>query len=218
MACFTCLIPAPRLGVTSAKLWFKFPSTHWSVCGLVFSRKAHNYWIYISSFTGRTFASSSYPIIVHRESKFLKSAPSLSTGNLISSLKVTNSNCLGFGSLPVSPVPQTITSRTHASSDSGLFLQSPISMLTLGSVAEASTTTTRDKNRTRNKQLPELNEDDLEEMFVRGSGPGGQATNKTSNCVVLKHTPTGISVKVYDGLEHMNVITQSLARQGHWVL
>lgn len=44
--------------------------------------------------------------------------------------------------------------------------------------------------------LPVLNEDELEEQFVRGSGPGGQATNKTSNCVVLKHVPTGIVVKV----------------------
>lgn len=43
---------------------------------------------------------------------------------------------------------------------------------------------------------PVLNEDELEEQFVRGSGPGGQATNKTSNCVVLKHTPSGIVVKV----------------------
>lgn len=44
--------------------------------------------------------------------------------------------------------------------------------------------------------LPVLNEDELEEQFVRGSGPGGQATNKTSNCVVLKHIPSGIVVKV----------------------
>lgn len=44
--------------------------------------------------------------------------------------------------------------------------------------------------------FPVLNEDDLEEQFVRGSGPGGQATNKTSNCVVLKHIPSGIVVKV----------------------
>ncbi|XP_066509626.1 mitochondrial translation release factor in rescue-like [Hoplias malabaricus] len=45
--------------------------------------------------------------------------------------------------------------------------------------------------------LPVLNEDDLNEQFVRGSGPGGQATNKTSNCVVLKHTPTGVVVKCH---------------------
>lgn len=44
--------------------------------------------------------------------------------------------------------------------------------------------------------LPVLSEDELEEQFVRGSGPGGQATNKTSNCVVLRHIPSGIVVKV----------------------
>ncbi|XP_063171588.1 mitochondrial translation release factor in rescue [Candoia aspera] len=42
-----------------------------------------------------------------------------------------------------------------------------------------------------------LNEADLEEQFVRGFGPGGQATNKTNNCVVLKHLPTGIVVKCH---------------------
>ncbi|XP_077996205.1 mitochondrial translation release factor in rescue-like [Glandiceps talaboti] len=45
--------------------------------------------------------------------------------------------------------------------------------------------------------LVHLKEDELEEDFVRGSGPGGQATNKTSNCVVLKHIPTGIVVKCH---------------------
>ncbi|XP_004072403.1 probable peptide chain release factor C12orf65 homolog, mitochondrial [Oryzias latipes] len=45
--------------------------------------------------------------------------------------------------------------------------------------------------------FPVLVEDELEEQFVRGSGPGGQATNKTSNCVVLKHIPTGIVVKCH---------------------
>lgn len=40
-------------------------------------------------------------------------------------------------------------------------------------------------------RVPKLAEVDLEEQFVRGSGPGGQATNKTANAVVLKHLPTG---------------------------
>lgn len=44
---------------------------------------------------------------------------------------------------------------------------------------------------------PVVKEEDLEEMFVKGSGPGGQATNKTSNCVVLKHQPSGIIVKCH---------------------
>ncbi|XP_028002916.2 mitochondrial translation release factor in rescue isoform X2 [Eptesicus fuscus] len=42
-----------------------------------------------------------------------------------------------------------------------------------------------------------LEESDLEEQFVKGHGPGGQATNKTSNCVVLKHVPSGLVVKCH---------------------
>lgn len=48
----------------------------------------------------------------------------------------------------------------------------------------------------KNYAFPELLESDLEEQFVRGSGPGGQSVNKTSNCVVLKHRPSGLTVKV----------------------
>ena len=40
-----------------------------------------------------------------------------------------------------------------------------------------------------------IREDDLEEDFVRGSGPGGQKINKTSSTVVLRHGPTGIEVR-----------------------
>lgn len=46
-------------------------------------------------------------------------------------------------------------------------------------------------------RVPELNEKDLKEDFVRGTGPGGQATNKTANCVVLTHIPTNIVVKCH---------------------
>ncbi len=41
----------------------------------------------------------------------------------------------------------------------------------------------------------DLREEDLEEKYVRSSGPGGQKVNKTSSCVVLKHTPSGLEVK-----------------------
>ncbi|QRW27300.1 RF-1 domain protein [Rhizoctonia solani] len=47
----------------------------------------------------------------------------------------------------------------------------------------------------RARMIPELREEDLEEMFVRGSGPGGQAINKTSSSVSLIHRPTGIRVQ-----------------------
>ncbi|KAH9857678.1 RF-1 domain-containing protein [Lenzites betulinus] len=46
----------------------------------------------------------------------------------------------------------------------------------------------------KDRVLPELKEDDLEESFVRGSGPGGQSVNKTENNVQLLHKPTGIRV------------------------
>lgn len=36
---------------------------------------------------------------------------------------------------------------------------------------------------------------DLDESFLKGSGPGGQKINKTNSAVQLKHLPTGIVVK-----------------------
>lgn len=38
-------------------------------------------------------------------------------------------------------------------------------------------------------------EGDIEESFLKGTGPGGQKINKTSSAVQLKHLPTGIVVK-----------------------
>ncbi len=40
-----------------------------------------------------------------------------------------------------------------------------------------------------------VNEDDIEEQFIRSSGPGGQKVNKTSSCVFLRHIPTDTTVK-----------------------
>tara|TARA_B100001057_G_scaffold93259_2_gene89631 strand:- start:709 stop:1119 length:411 start_codon:yes stop_codon:yes gene_type:complete len=40
-----------------------------------------------------------------------------------------------------------------------------------------------------------VNEGDLVERFIRGSGPGGQKINKTSSCVQIKHLVSGIEVK-----------------------
>lgn len=41
-----------------------------------------------------------------------------------------------------------------------------------------------------------LNDEDLIETFVKGSGPGGQCINKRSSCVDLRHIPTGLRVQV----------------------
>ena len=42
---------------------------------------------------------------------------------------------------------------------------------------------------------PVIKEEDIEEAFLKGSGPGGQKINKTSSAVQLKHLPTGLVVK-----------------------
>ncbi|KAL1412201.1 hypothetical protein Q8F55_003212 [Vanrija albida] len=44
-------------------------------------------------------------------------------------------------------------------------------------------------------EVPDLLESELEEKFVRGRGPGGQAINKTNSSVCLTHLPTGLRVQ-----------------------
>ena len=38
-------------------------------------------------------------------------------------------------------------------------------------------------------------EEDIEDSFILGGGPGGQKTNKTSNVVRLKHEPSGLNIR-----------------------
>lgn len=44
----------------------------------------------------------------------------------------------------------------------------------------------------RPKPPPDL---EIDESFLKGSGPGGQKINKTSSAVQLKHLPTGLVIK-----------------------
>ncbi|XP_062699001.1 mitochondrial translation release factor in rescue [Aedes albopictus] len=46
-------------------------------------------------------------------------------------------------------------------------------------------------------KVPTLRDEDLEETFVRGSGPGGQSVAKTNNKVVLTHKPTGLVIQCH---------------------
>jgi protein subunit release factor B len=56
-----------------------------------------------------------------------------------------------------------------------------------------------------------ISEDTLIEKFVRGSGSGGQKINKTSNCVFLKHLPTGVAIKCQ--LDRSRELNRFLARR-----
>jgi peptide chain release factor 1 len=41
-----------------------------------------------------------------------------------------------------------------------------------------------------------IKESDVETTCVRGTGPGGQHRNVTDSCVIMKHKPTGIQVRI----------------------
>ncbi len=40
-----------------------------------------------------------------------------------------------------------------------------------------------------------VQEQDIDEQFLRAAGPGGQKVNKSSSCVALIHRPSGLRVK-----------------------
>ena len=54
-------------------------------------------------------------------------------------------------------------------------------------------------------------EEDLEETFILGGGPGGQKTNKTSSVVRLFHPPSGFQVRC--GENRSREINRWLARR-----
>jgi peptide chain release factor len=62
----------------------------------------------------------------------------------------------------------------------------------------------------RMKQL-RIYESDLEEIFARSSGPGGQNVNKVSTAVTLRHGPSGVSVTVQDS--RSQAVNRKLARE-----
>ena len=56
-----------------------------------------------------------------------------------------------------------------------------------------------------------VTEADLEERFIRSSGPGGQNVNKVATCVVLRHLPTGLEVRCQQ--ERSQALNRFLARR-----
>ena len=47
-------------------------------------------------------------------------------------------------------------------------------------------------------KLTKIDQSELEYKFIKGSGPGGQSTNKTNNCVILRHVPSNIIIRCHD--------------------
>lgn len=56
-----------------------------------------------------------------------------------------------------------------------------------------------------------LKESDFVEDFARGSGPGGQKINKTSVAVLLRHLPSGITVRCQES--RSQALNRFLARR-----
>ena len=56
-----------------------------------------------------------------------------------------------------------------------------------------------------------IRDEDLEEKFIRSSGPGGQRTNKVATCVFLSHRPSGLTVKCQE--ERSRALNRFLARR-----
>lgn len=72
---------------------------------------------------------------------------------------------------------------------------------------------TRDKEDALRARMASLGirESDLEEIFIRSGGKGGQHVNKTSTCVYLRHIPTGLEVKCR--AERSQALNRFLARR-----
>ena len=56
-----------------------------------------------------------------------------------------------------------------------------------------------------------ITESQLEEIFARSGGPGGQNVNKVSTAVTLRHVPSGVSVTVQDS--RSQAFNRKLARE-----
>lgn len=93
-----------------------------------------------------------------------------------------------------------INNRRCIASSHNLFYRNKTNEILLSNCAKFHTHSVQLKNnisKIDKSKVPVLNENDLEESFVRGSGPGGQSVAKTNSACCLRHIPTGIRVKCH---------------------
>lgn len=78
------------------------------------------------------------------------------------------------------------------------------------------------RNPSKSKKEPLLlDTSHIVESFIRGSGPGGQAINKLSTCVQLKHTPTGIVIRCQDTRSrelNRELARRKLSKELEWIV
>jgi len=62
---------------------------------------------------------------------------------------------------------------------------------------------------------PALDEQEVRELFTKGTGPGGQKVNKATNRCHLTHLPTGLIVAIHDtrSLEENRKIARKIMQQ-----
>lgn len=49
-----------------------------------------------------------------------------------------------------------------------------------------------------------INRNEVEKIYTRGMGSGGQHKNVTNSCVILKHTPTGLQARIDGRVQKQN--------------
>ena len=57
-------------------------------------------------------------------------------------------------------------------------------------------------------------DEDIEESFILGGGPGGQKTNKTSNVVRLKHEPSGLQIRFGETAKQQEIEKKHRQKRG----
>lgn len=107
-----------------------------------------------------------------------------------------------------------IKSRQNNSSNLNLYYKNKVNQIFLISPAKFHTHSVQLKSNASKidkSKVPVLDEKDLEETFVRGSGPGGQSVAKTNSACCLRHIPTGIVVKCHQ--QRSLIQNRQIARQ-----